>query len=405
MPVAAPTKPFSTYKWRWATYAPTESLNKPPIFLGVLRVFNKFQDVAPSDSRIAADLATVQAETGSSVDLVRTPERNLWRNSRQYWAALGLLEERHGVISLTPFGRSYAGGQVTQVEFAATVIKTLQLPNPNIEGVSEWHRVGLTIKPLELILDIAAELKTSRGSQHSYITLDELVDIIIPLAGVNSSLDKYVEAIIEHREGTLDISSWPDCAPGANDRRIANEFLLFLAYYGFCSVADLGVRGEKRYQFDVVNNDIAPFAGLSVTLGDADIIAQIRRTQLPGLIERKKVLREVTSRPTQALFRRNILAAYSSKCLITGVTVESVLEAAHIKPVEDEGQDLIENGLCLRSDIHQLFDSGHLKLEPNGSLHLSDAAARTENYGHLPARISLPEFVDPHFIEWRAKYY
>ena len=33
-----PKKPFANYKWRWAVYTPTETLNEPPIFLGILRV-------------------------------------------------------------------------------------------------------------------------------------------------------------------------------------------------------------------------------------------------------------------------------------------------------------------------------------------------------------------------------
>jgi len=90
--VKPPVKPFENYKWRWATFQPTESLNAPPVFLGVLRVFYKFQNHAPSSKEIMDGLAVVQEETRSRVDLVRTQERNLVRNSGQYWKALGLLE-------------------------------------------------------------------------------------------------------------------------------------------------------------------------------------------------------------------------------------------------------------------------------------------------------------------------
>ena len=39
--IRSPQKPFPNYKWRWSVLTPTESLNDPPIFLGVLRVFSK----------------------------------------------------------------------------------------------------------------------------------------------------------------------------------------------------------------------------------------------------------------------------------------------------------------------------------------------------------------------------
>ena len=86
--IKPPKKPFPNYKWRWATFQPTESLNEPPVFLGVLRVFNQFQNYAPSSEEVMNGLAIVQAETNSKVDLVRTQDRNLVRNSGQYWKAL-----------------------------------------------------------------------------------------------------------------------------------------------------------------------------------------------------------------------------------------------------------------------------------------------------------------------------
>ena len=34
MIIKPPTKPFDEYKWRWAEYTPTETLNQPACFLG-----------------------------------------------------------------------------------------------------------------------------------------------------------------------------------------------------------------------------------------------------------------------------------------------------------------------------------------------------------------------------------
>jgi len=130
--IKPPVKPFPNYKWRWAVLTPTESLNEPPVFLGVLRVFNHFQNYAPSSKEIMDGLAIVQEETKSKVNLVRTQDRNLIRNSGQYWKALGLLQEAQGKVLVSPFGQLLATGKITQVEFATTVVKTLELPNKRI---------------------------------------------------------------------------------------------------------------------------------------------------------------------------------------------------------------------------------------------------------------------------------
>lgn len=60
---------------------PTENLLDPPVFLGVLRVLARHENMSPSNPTIADELAIVQIDTQTPVDLVRTPERNLIRNS------------------------------------------------------------------------------------------------------------------------------------------------------------------------------------------------------------------------------------------------------------------------------------------------------------------------------------
>ena len=132
--VTIPTKPFASYKWRWAVLTPTESLNEPSVFLGILRVLRKHENTPPSSPLLIPDLYTVQRRTGTNVNLVRSANRNIIRNSGQYWKALGLLEEHaHGNIILSSFGKKVADGRITQTEFATTAVKTLELPNARIQ--------------------------------------------------------------------------------------------------------------------------------------------------------------------------------------------------------------------------------------------------------------------------------
>jgi hypothetical protein len=71
-----------------------------------------------------------------------------------------------------------------------------------------------------------------------------------------------------------------------------------------------------------------------------------------------------------AKFRRLIFGP-NPKCLITGETVESVLEAAHIHEVKHEGTDTIDNGFVMRSDIHKLFDSHVLTVSSEGKFSMN----------------------------------
>ncbi len=405
--IATPKKPFRNYKWRWATLTPTESLNQPSVFLGVLRVFARHNRMHAGAPEILEALNVVEKDTETRVNLVRDSDRNLVRNSGQYWKAMGLLEEAQGKVLVSPFGRMVASGELTPVEFATTVLRTLELPNRRIvDDVTDWDKANLRIRPLQLLLDILSRLERSHGSEQAFIKPPELVKVIIPLAGAKASVRDHADALVQYRSGDLDIKNWPDCASSANDERMAREYLLFLANYGFCTMHSRG-KGNANECYalaDISSEDIADLAKLNVEEEIAKAAKQIQLTNIPASVERRRATREVMTRPYQRVFRKNVLAASKSTCLVTGVNIENALEAAHIIPVSEKGSDQPDNGLCLRSDIHRLFDSGHLRLAPNGNVILSSAAKNKRNYGDLPLKVKIPPFVDKELLDWRMKY-
>lgn len=404
-----PRKPFPKYKWRWAVYTPTESLNDPPVYLGILRVLRDNEFEKFSSSSVNEALQVVQQETESTVNLVRSPERNIFRNSGQYWRGLGMLAEgTKGQIILTNFGRKFADGEITQVEFASTIIKTFQLPNRRIDNdTSDWDQANLTIKPFEIILNIISRLQEMFGIEQGYISIKELIKIVIPLAGDNGTINDYVKAINLFRQNRIDLSNWPDCAPESNDRRMAREFMLYLSNYGLCKcIPGRNNMDEKYFLGSISTEEVNELFSIQTQETELDRIERIiKSSQIPANIERKRVVREILERPNQNAFRRIILEAYQSTCLITGVRIETVLEAAHIKPVKYHGSDDLFNGICMRADIHALFDSNNLRIKPNGDIVLSNIARRRENYALIPERIDLPTFIDPQQLDWRLKYY
>lgn len=58
-----------------------------------------------------------------------------------------------------------------------------------------------------------------------------------------------------------------------------------------------------------------------------------------------------------------VLQAYGSRCAITGLRLingggRAEVEAAHIRPVEASGPDIVSNGIALSGTAHWMFDRG-----------------------------------------------
>ena len=265
MPITAPILPFSNFKWKWASNEPTEGLNCEAVYLGVLRAFLRNNRRPTSNPRLLRDLRAVQEETGTSVNLARSGERNLVRNSGQYWKLRGLIEQEKGIVILTPFGERVARGQITRSEFAATIIRTLTLPqdaNYTRDERNQWQRAGLSVKPFELILGIIRSLGTDAGPQNAYLTTRELYSITVPLSGARADLRTHVEAILEYRRGILDLRLWPNCVPSANDQRIVREYLLFLEGFGIFIESGFKVQSIYDERYCIASSDLETAAQL-----------------------------------------------------------------------------------------------------------------------------------------------
>ena len=399
-----PQKPFPAFKWQWASFAPTESINDPVVLLGVLfrmaRLEGKYKF---SSEEFTQELNSLSNDLRDSVGINlagRGGNRNIMRNSQQYWKSLNLIPKNtHGLIELTDYGRQVANHEISQTEFSAITIMTHQLPNRNIQSdeiCGLWADAGIALKPLKLILSIAKEVE--------YLTTKELRKVVIPLSGCpETTLQDYVNFIGWYRTGSLDISQWPNCCEEANDERMAREFLLFLDYYGYL-IQEEGSRDDAHFRFNFdLSEEIDTILNGVITSPTIDqALHLLNATDVISDVERKRV-QNVRRRPHQAQFRKAVLAA-CERCVITNVTLPEVLEAAHIKPYKYHSEDTAANGFAMRLDIHMLFDSGHLRISPIGEVELSGRARL--DYGSLiPPRIVVPDFINREFLKWRWENY
>lgn len=407
-----PTKPFPEFKWKWACLQCTEGLNDPVVLLGVLFRMRKLEPLGLkySSDEFAKELIDLSNDVKDSIGINlegRTGDRNLIRNSGQYWRAVGLIPpaSKSGKIELTEFGRKVADHDISQTEFAAITVQTFKLPNSQIQSEEEcqlWLKHGIILHPLRLLLEI--EMKLYELGQ-GFITTEELIKIIIPLSGCKAELQDYVNFILWYRAGEISLIGWPDCCPKSNDMRIAREFLLFLFNYGYINHTAGKQRMKEQYSInDVIIGEIEEI--IKEKPKDESLLKaleQIRASEVISEVERKRVQTSRVARPNQANFRREVLKL-CQRCVITNVTMPEVLEAAHIKPFKYNGEDTVANGFAMRTDIHTLFDTGHLRISDEGIVELS-SRARMDYGASIPPRIVIPDFTNREFLRWRWDNY
>ena len=415
-----PILPFPEFKWKWASVAPTEGINDPVVLLGVLSRIAKLSDknLKYSSEEFNNELIELSRDlegSGVNVDIAgRGGDRNLMRNSGQYWRSLNLIPNvKGGKIQITPFGKKVADNQITQSEFSAIVLMTYTLPNPNIQSEAEcklWTDRGIKIQPLKLLLEITRGLSgILLDESQAYLTKEELIRIVIPLSAYsNFKVDDYVEYIQLFRKGELDISNWANVCSRANDHRIAREFMLFLSYYGYLKIEKLNGKEAFYYNFDI-DDEIIEILSKNIYT-DEQCLEFLRSSGVTLETERKLIVSNIKRNGRGALqpkFRKDLLEVYP-KCIISEISMPEVLIAAHIKPVEYNGGYDASNGFLMRTDLHLLFDANHLRIKPT-----SESIAEVEvdditrkSYGFtIPTKIILPEYVSRDNLKWRYDNY
>lgn len=121
----------------------------------------------------------------------------------------------------------------------------------------------------------------------------------------------------------------------------------------------------------------------------------------------------VKIRVNQGFFRSSVLAAYRSKCCITGIAVTDLLCASHIVPwsIYHKNRTNPRNGLCLNALHDRAFDRGLITIGRDYKVRLSRSIEDTRDPGieallrpYNGTRISLPERFQPDlaFLQYHA---
>lgn len=127
---------------------------------------------------------------------------------------------------------------------------------------------------------------------------------------------------------------------------------------GQWSVRDLSAADFRR----ITSLGLPEEADFLPRVGEA-LDDRLQEHRVPFEIERE-IVQSLQSRPKRdQLFRRAVLAAYDSRCAVTGWKLingggRAEAEAAHIRPVEKGGPDSVQNGIALSGTLHWMFDRG-----------------------------------------------
>ena len=127
--------------------------------------------------------------------------------------------------------------------------------------------------------------------------------------------------------------------------------------------------------------------------------------------ERRRHMSASVVREGQQYFRKRVLENYNHICCISGSKIEQILEAAHIVPYTGLYSNRIDNGLCLRVDIHRLFDKFLISINPStNQVQLSKGVDSDSGYASLNGKelmcgITRPSkyYLEQHFRTFRKR--
>ena len=153
---------------------------------------------------------------------------------------------------------------------------------------------------------------------------------------------------------------------------------------------------------------------------DADVrLSQLDEREQASFVfeqQRDRVSLTVSRVLRDRVFRRIVLRAYDERCAITGLKLingmrRAEVAAAHIRPVEANGPDIVSNGIALSGTAHWMFDRGLFSLADDLEILISRQTNDLEGVRSVinktgralePKRPS--DRPHPHFLQWHREH-
>ena len=151
---------------------------------------------------------------------------------------------------------------------------------------------------------------------------------------------------------------------------------------------------------------------------DASSAASFDEDQAPFQLEQERMrVSRLTSRVVRdRVFRKIVVRAYGERCAVTGLRLingggRAEVAAAHIRPVQQSGPDIVSNGLALSGTAHWMFDRGLISLADDLEILVSRQVNDADGVSALinrSRRANPPkrplDRPHPHFLEWHRQH-
>jgi len=152
-------------------------------------------------------------------------------------------------------------------------------------------------------------------------------------------------------------------------------------------------------------------------VGAPENLTGFEEGQTPYAFEQQRDrVQQLTSRVVRdRVFRKIVLCAYNERCAMTGLKLingggRAEVDAAHIRPVQANGPDVVNNGLALSGTAHWMFDRGLISLGDDLEILISRQVNDVDGvrgfinktgFAFAPQRAG--DRPHPHFLKWHRE--
>lgn len=114
-------------------------------------------------------------------------------------------------------------------------------------------------------------------------------------------------------------------------------------------------------------------------------------------------------------FAKQVKFAYCGTCALSGLQLRNgggrpEVEAAHIIPVEENGPDVVHNGMALSGTLHWMFDRGLVSVDADHSILIANGSVAAETASRLivpDGKLLVPKVANLHphpgFLRWHRE--
>jgi putative restriction endonuclease len=233
-------------------------------------------------------------------------------------------------------------------------------------------------------------------ADHFYALVTDYLEFDSPVPFKET--DFYYEAALRKENGSTNKGAFGRAVRSLPDR----EYDVILQA-GFAPVLSVESRSDRRH---AVTDQSLPNFGFS----------ENPTTAFEPEFQVRDVVSAITQRPFRdRVFALAIKAAYRHTCAVTGLRIingggRSEVQAAHIRPVADQGPDSVRNGIALSSTVHWMFDRGLISVDDDYTVLTAGSSVPDTIHRMMGAdrRLHLPERVEvrPHrqFLKYHREH-